>query len=61
MQITLSRAEPWENVSLFHVDIKALYALPIVVFGFNCHANVVTVTYELEHYPSRLVSALPAR
>eukprot|EP00878_Enallax_costatus_P011109 GHUV01011602.1.p1 GENE.GHUV01011602.1~~GHUV01011602.1.p1 ORF type:complete len:461 (+),score=81.03 GHUV01011602.1:314-1696(+) len=59
-QTVLSRPDPWENVSLFNVNIKALYALPIVVFGFNCHANVVSVFYELEHYPSRLISTLPA-
>jgi hypothetical protein len=32
-----------------------------VVFGFNCHANVVSVFYELEHYPDRIISRLPAR
>ena len=61
VQTVLARPDPWENVSLFNVNIKALYALPIVVFGFNCHANVVSVFYELEHYPSRLISTLPAR
>lgn len=34
---------------------------PAVVFGFNCHANVVSVFYELEHYPDRIISRLPAR
>lgn len=33
----------YEHVALFHWDIRALFAIPIVVFGFNCHANVVTV------------------
>jgi hypothetical protein len=32
-----------------------------VVFGFNCHANVVSVFYELEHYPDKIISRLPAR
>jgi hypothetical protein len=30
------------------------------VFGFNCHANVVAVFYELEHYPARIIGRLPA-
>jgi sodium-coupled neutral amino acid transporter 7/8 len=49
------------DVRLFHFDLTALYSLSIVVFGFNCHANLVGVFYELEHYPHRLVSRLPAR
>jgi len=28
------------GVELFHFDLNALYAIPIIVFGFNCHANV---------------------
>lgn len=28
------------GVDLFQFNLKALYAIPIVVFGFNCHANV---------------------
>ena len=31
------------DVRLFAWDYEALFALPIVVFGFNCHANVVTI------------------
>ena len=33
----------YDNVALFHWDFQALFAIPIVVFGFNCHANVVTI------------------
>lgn len=33
----------WADIKLFHWDYQALFAIPIVVFGFNCHANVVTI------------------
>ena len=33
----------WADIALFHWDYQALFAIPIVVFGFNCHANVVTI------------------
>ena len=32
----------WEGVELIKFDFGALFALPIVVFGFNCHANSVS-------------------
>lgn len=53
--------ERWADVPLFRFDFQALFAISIVVFGFNCHANVVGVFYELEHNPHRLVMPLPAR
>ena len=31
------------DVKLFIWSFDALFAIPIVVFGFNCHANVVTI------------------
>ncbi len=31
------------DVKLFNWGYDALFAIPIVVFGFNCHANVVTI------------------
>ena len=33
----------WSDVHTFRCDYQALFAIPIVVFGFNCHANVVTI------------------
>lgn len=33
----------WSDVHTFRWDYQALFAIPIVVFGFNCHANVVTI------------------
>eukprot|EP00775_Hariotina_reticulata_P008954 gene8954-9130_t len=59
-QTVINRPDRWGNIQLFHFDIQALYAVSIVVFGFNCHANVVGVFYELEHYPHRLINTLPA-
>lgn len=43
-QIVADRgATRFQDVSLFFLDFKALFAIPIIVFGFNCHANVVTI------------------
>lgn len=61
VQAVASRPDHFDGISLFNFDVKALYSISIVVFGFNCHANVVSVFYELEHYPSRLISRLPAK
>ena len=37
------RESPFEDIKLFRWEFGALFALPIIVFGFNCHANVVTI------------------
>lgn len=29
-----------DDLVLFKWDFGALFAIPIIVFGFNCHANV---------------------
>ena len=42
-QITAQRGAPFEDIALFRWDFGALFAIPIIVFGFNCHANVVTI------------------
>ena len=33
----------WDSTARINFDLQALSAVPIVVFGFNCHANVVTI------------------
>jgi hypothetical protein len=55
-----ARPDHWAGVALWHTDVRSLYAISIVVFGFNCHANVVSVFAELADYPHRLISRLPA-
>ncbi len=40
MQMVDRWPDPLQGVDLVRWDMSALYALPIVVFGFNCHANV---------------------
>ncbi|KAF8059975.1 slc38a7 [Scenedesmus sp. PABB004] len=60
LQAVAARPDPWAGVALFRGDVTALYAISIAVYGFNCHANVVSVFYELEHYPSPLIPRLPA-
>ncbi|KIY99600.1 AAAP family transporter: amino acid [Monoraphidium neglectum] len=59
-QAVAARPDPWAGISLIKLDAGALYALPLVIFGYNCHANVVSVFVELEHRPSRLIPGLPA-
>ena len=41
-QIAAERGD-FGDVKLFNWSFDALFAIPIVVFGFNCHANVVTI------------------
>lgn len=60
-QAASTRPSFWDGVTLFNLDMGALYSVSIVVFGFNCHANVVGVFWELEHYPNKLIPQLPAR
>ncbi|KAF6255255.1 transmembrane amino acid transporter protein-domain-containing protein [Scenedesmus sp. NREL 46B-D3] len=59
VQAAAARPDPMAGISLFHFDLRSLYAVSIVVFGFNCHANVVGVFWELEHYPHKLIPRLP--
>lgn len=33
----------WSDIHTFNWSYEALFAIPIIVFGFNCHANVVTI------------------
>ena len=42
-QITSARSAPFSDILLFRGDFGALFAIPIIVFGFNSHANVVTI------------------
>ncbi|KAI8469768.1 MAG: transmembrane amino acid transporter protein-domain-containing protein [Monoraphidium minutum] len=60
IQTAAARPDPWAGISWIHWDAPALYAVSLVIFGFNCHANVVSVFVELEHRPTRLVPGLPA-
>ncbi|EIE22920.1 hypothetical protein COCSUDRAFT_47742 [Coccomyxa subellipsoidea C-169] len=58
-EIVMER-EDLSDVKLFRWTFDALFAVPIVVFGFNCHANVVTIFTELDKKPALLIGALPA-
>ena len=46
-----------DGVALFKWDLGALYALPILVFGFNSHPNVVAVFTELARVPRHLITS----
>ena len=61
LQAALHREPHLAGVVLFKVDVSALYAVPIIVFGFNCHPNVVAVFTELARDPGRLIPRLPSR
>lgn len=52
---------PMEGVALIKWDLAALYAVPIVCFGFNCHANVVSIFSELtDEAEQSLITSLPS-
>uniref|UniRef100_A0A7S0RPD5 Amino acid transporter transmembrane domain-containing protein n=1 Tax=Chlamydomonas leiostraca TaxID=1034604 RepID=A0A7S0RPD5_9CHLO len=57
VRAALQRGSVLEGVELFRFDAGALYAIPIIVFGFNCHANVVSIFSELASTPDVLMSA----
>lgn len=48
LQIFLAAAEPWDHVSAWNTSFQFFDALPILVFGFQCHCQVVTVFEELD-------------
>jgi len=60
-QLALSRpaGERFARVRLWPADggLGLLDAIPLVVFGFNSHANVVAIFHELEPFPSAPVGA----
>ncbi|KAG2435521.1 hypothetical protein HYH02_011815 [Chlamydomonas schloesseri] len=58
MQIALQRPDLMTGVELFRADYDSLFAIPIVVFGFNCHAMVVSIFQELEPAPGLLLPAV---
>lgn len=39
IQMSLERKHIMDGVDLFRFDQGFLFAVPIVVFGFNCHAS----------------------
>ena len=43
VQIVHHKPDPWDEVHLVVWKFDALFAIPIIVFGFNCHANVVSI------------------
>ncbi|KAL4457498.1 hypothetical protein ABPG75_012363 [Micractinium tetrahymenae] len=47
------------EVKAVNASLSFLTALPLVVFGFQCHTNVVTVWEELEPRPSFFRTATP--
>eukprot|EP00798_Chlamydomonas_sp_ICE-L_P023913 gene23913-9484_t len=50
--------DPFEGVVWLKCDVGVLYALPIIVFGFNCHTNVLNLWVELNN-ESDLVTCRP--
>ncbi|KXZ52259.1 hypothetical protein GPECTOR_10g890 [Gonium pectorale] len=58
--IAFSRPDPLEGVELLVVNYDSLFAIPIIVFGFNCHSTVVSIFHELEPTPTVVVPVLPS-
>lgn len=60
MQVSSTRQPHIPHVQLFKFDFGVLYAVPIIVFGFSCHANVVAIFSELSNNANPVImSALP--
>lgn len=51
-QIVSSDGYSYDDVRAFNPSLSFLTALPIIVFGFQCHTNVITVWQELEPRPT---------
>ena len=48
LSVVRSRLRPFDGIELYFTDWHStLFAIPIIVFGFNCHANVVVVMHEM--------------
>ncbi|KAG2500250.1 hypothetical protein HYH03_001828 [Edaphochlamys debaryana] len=58
-QLAFERDDVWEGVELFSLNYHSLFAIPIVVFGFNCHSMIVSIFAELDPTPTIVVPALP--
>lgn len=39
-QVFADRSDPWEGVVLFNCKPAFLNAIPLMVFGYQCHTNV---------------------
>ncbi|EFN58616.1 hypothetical protein CHLNCDRAFT_50436 [Chlorella variabilis] len=62
-QIVVSPDYSWAPVKAFNPSIQFLNALPLIVFAFHCHTNIVSIWDELEEHPSlffRLTSTTPS-
>ncbi|KAL6772315.1 hypothetical protein ACKKBG_A29755 [Auxenochlorella protothecoides x Auxenochlorella symbiontica] len=51
---------PWAEVQPFNVSLDALAAVPIIIFGMQCHAQVITVFNELEERPRLVKNLFPS-
>eukprot|EP00798_Chlamydomonas_sp_ICE-L_P004856 gene4856-34615_t len=47
--------DPLDGIVWLKWDIGVLYALPIIVFGFNCHTNIITIFQELKDEPDSIL------
>lgn len=52
VKVVGERENPFIGIDLYFTDLRStFYAIPVIVFGFNCHANVTVVMHELEMGP----------
>ena len=72
-QVVMSRPQPWQTIMLWQPNLReALYAISILVFGFNSSANTISIfsevgldtntlpTFAVLHLACRLRSERPA-
>lgn len=55
-----AEASPWAEVRPFNLSLDCLAAIPIIIFGMQCHCQVITVFNELTDHPRVLTTVLPA-
>lgn len=52
MMVTVGVAEMLAPVALFHFDLAAVGAIPVMVFAYHCHVQSVPIYYELSFDPA---------
>lgn len=51
LEIITHEPDPWDQVQALNWSLDFLAAVPIVIFGMQCHCQVITVFHELEDRP----------
>ena len=52
LMVTEGVAEMLAPITLFHFDLAAVGAIPVMVFAYHCHVQSVPIYYELSFDPA---------